>query len=66
VSAGIQTALAIGGYALPVDPVRLAAENCFEVRFILHELRLDEDQIAAAEEAVELARRGAYPVGRVA
>jgi hypothetical protein len=59
----VQTALAIGGYALPVDPVRLAGENCFEVRHILRGLDLDDEQVAAAEAAVELVRQGEYPPG---
>jgi hypothetical protein len=62
----IQIARAVGGYPLPVDPVRLAGEHIFEVR---HQLRgvldagfpLDDEQIAAAETAVELVRAGAYP-----
>lgn len=60
-SAAVQTVLAIGGHALPVDPVRLAGENCFEVRHILRGLDLDDAQIAAVEEAVELVRQGVYP-----
>ena len=58
-SAAIQTARAIG-YALPVDPVWLAGENCFEVRHILRGLDLDDEQISAAEAAVEMVRRGEY------
>jgi hypothetical protein len=63
VSAGVQTTLAIGGYALPVDPVRLAAEpgDIFTVRHILRGLDLDDEQIAVAEEAVGLVRQGVYP-----
>jgi hypothetical protein len=57
----IQTVLAIGGYALPVDPMRLAAENIFEVRHILRALDLADEQIEAAEPAVELVRRGMSP-----
>jgi hypothetical protein len=57
----IQTVLAIGGYALPVDPMRLAAENIFEVRHILRALDLADEQIEAAEAAVELVRRGMSP-----
>jgi hypothetical protein len=56
-----QTRLLITGYALPIDPVRLAGENIFEVRHILRGLDLDPQQIAAAEEAVERARQGVYP-----
>jgi hypothetical protein len=64
VSAVGQLQLVSGGYSLPVDPVRLADENCFEVRYILSCLELGEDQIAAAEEAVALVRKGEY--GRAA
>lgn len=59
----IQTVLAIGGYALPVDPARLAGESIFELRHILRGLDLDDEQIAAAEAAVEMVRRGRYPEG---
>ncbi len=61
----VQIALAIGGYALPVDPMRLAGENIFEVRHILRGLELDDEQIAATEAAVELVRQGRYPKGAV-
>jgi hypothetical protein len=44
-----------------VDPVRLAAENDFEIRHRLRMLELSDEQIAAAEAAVELVRRGRYP-----
>ncbi|HKG76605.1 MAG TPA: hypothetical protein VKA90_03745 [Beijerinckiaceae bacterium] len=57
----VQTTLTIAGYALPVDPVRLAADNIFEVRHQLRALALDDEQIQAAEAAVEMARRGEYP-----
>jgi hypothetical protein len=65
VNAAIQTALAIGGYAVPVDPVALAQEpgDIFAVRHILRELHLDDQQIACAEEAVEMARWGEYAKG---
>lgn len=57
----VQTVLAIGGYALPVDPVRLAGENIFEVRHILRGLELDDEQIKVAEAAVALVQQGTYP-----
>ena len=60
---GIQTTFAIDGYTLPVDPVRLAGENIFEVRHQSRGLALDDEQIQAAEAAVELVRRGEYPAG---
>jgi hypothetical protein len=61
VNAAIQTALAIGGYALPVDPVRLADESIFQVRHILRTLDLDDQQVACAEQAVALVLEGSYP-----
>jgi hypothetical protein len=57
----IQTALAIARYALPLDPHELATDNCFEIRHQLRGLELDDEQIAAAEAAVELVRQGMYP-----
>jgi hypothetical protein len=62
VSAAIQTALPVAGYALPVDPIALAREpgDIFAVRHILRGLDLNDEQVAAAEEAVELVRQGLY------
>lgn len=59
----VQTMPPVTGYALPVDPVALATlpGDIFEVRHILRELHLDDEQIACAEAAVELARQGHYP-----
>jgi hypothetical protein len=59
-SAAVQLMLVEGGHALPVDPVLLANENCFEVRHILRGLDLDDEQIACAEAAVAAVRAGTY------
>jgi hypothetical protein len=63
VNAAIPTALAISGYALPVNPVALASEpgDIFTVRHILRGLDLDDEQVEVAEAAVELVRQGVYP-----
>jgi hypothetical protein len=51
------------GYGLPLNPAALPELNLFEVGHILACLRLDEEQTAAAEAAVALAREGRYPTG---
>jgi hypothetical protein len=60
VTAGVQPRLLSGGFGLPLDPVRLLQENEFERRYIFGEIGLDDEQIAAVEAAIELARRGEY------
>lgn len=62
-AAAFQTALAVNGHAIPVDPFALARlpGDVFEVRHILRGLDLDDEQIAAAEAAVEMVRLGRYP-----
>ncbi len=60
-SAAVQTRLPVAGYSLPVEAARLTGLSCFELRHQLRELDLDDEQVAAAEQAVEMARRGHYP-----
>jgi len=60
-AAAVQTTLAIARYSVPLDPFELSADNCFEIRHQLRGLELDDEQIAAAEAAVKLVRRGEYP-----
>jgi hypothetical protein len=62
-AAAVQTTLAVDAHAVPVDPAALAEEpgDIFAVRHILRGLDLDDEQIAAAEAAVELVHEGRYP-----
>ncbi len=61
IAAGQLVLVGANGYGLPLRPEALADLNQFEVRHALRCLELDDEQIAAAEAAVELARRGRYP-----
>jgi hypothetical protein len=48
------------GYGLPIRPQALAELSDFEVGHILLCLRLDDEQETCVEQAVALARAGAY------
>lgn len=51
---------------LPLHPQDLVGLSAFELRHQLRVIGLDDAQVGAAEAAVALARRGAYPVGGLA
>jgi hypothetical protein len=64
VSAAIQLALDVRGYALPLDPEALAELSAFEVGHICSVLRLDEEQVECVEAAVAAVLAGEYGGGR--
>lgn len=60
----IQLALDVRGYALPLRPEVLADLNQFEVGHICACLRLDPEQTACVEQAVEAVDAGTYLTNR--
>lgn len=65
-SAAVRLRLTGERYAVPLRPEALASLDQSQVRHVLRVLRLDDQQVDVALAAVEMARRGAYPVGGMA